>query len=350
MPTGITRISDLSINPTLFSNGVNLESLALDLFVQSGAVVHDPALDQFLSGAIGGPKITVRHLLPLGVGDDPDISNDNPDDYATPAKVGSIVTSAVRQSLNRSFSEMDLAVDLYGSDPLRQLQGQLSKYWLTVRQKRLLLSLQGIVAESVANHGGDLQHDIAGENYAELTPDMLINPTAIIDAASKMGDRSRELTGLIVHSSVFATMQKLNMIETVRLSDNDIFIDMFMGFPVSRDDGLTVEVIPERPSSSGVTYHDPYNVYHSYLFGPGAFALGVGLPKTPFEIERKALAGQGGGQEIIVSRQELVIHPNGYKCNLDVTPTVAQLKAAATWTRAWEDRKRIPLVDIRSRG
>jgi hypothetical protein len=345
----VTRLSDLSVVPSVFGRGVNLESLRLDALVQSGAVVHQPELDAFLNGDQGSPKYIVRQLAPLGEGLDPNISSDNPAEISTPGKVSDLQTSAVRQSLNVSFAEMDLAVDLYGSDPLLQLQGQLAKYWMGVRQKRLLSTIQGLIADSLANWGGDLLVDRSGVAYATLTDAQLIGSDAIIDAAARMGDRSRDLRGLIVHSTVYATMQKLNMIEQIRLSENDMYIDSFMGFPVIRDDGLTVEVVPPRAAAEGVSAHPAYNLYYSYLFGNGAFATGVGQPKTPYEVDRKPDAGNGGGMETIYHRVEWILHPQGYRCELEECPTVAQLEAAATWKRAWE-RKRIPLTVIKTRG
>jgi hypothetical protein len=122
-----------------------------------------------------------------------------------------------------------------------------------------------------------------------------------------------------------------------------------MGMPVVRDDNLTVDTVPAVPASGEDPAKPGYKVYYSYLFGAGAFAFGLGSPKTPFEIDRIVLAGHGGGQDIIVSRQSMVLHPNGYKCKLTSTPTDAQLKSALSWERSW-DRKRIPLAVIKSRG
>jgi hypothetical protein len=342
-----TRLSDLTIIPGLFSNGVNLESLRLDALVQSGAVTHDPTLDQFLNNELGGNTVTVRHLSPLGEGVDPNISSDDPTVISESNKVTDVKTIAVRHSLNVSFSEMDHAVTLYGKDPLYSLEGQISKYWLGVRQKRILSSIKGLVADSVANHDSDLLVDIVGDPVAPDSPANLINQNAIIIAAAKMGDRMKELKGLLVHSTVFATMQQLNMIEQMRLSDNDIIFDTFMGFPVLTDDSLTVDYVPENTTEGEA--HPAFNVYNSYLFGDSAFVTGVGNNKTPFEIDREPAKGNGSGLETVYHRVEWVLHPQGYQCNLNDTPTIAQLEAATSWTRAWE-RKRIKLSVIQTRG
>lgn len=345
----VTQISDLKINPTYFSQEVNLESLNLDLFVKSGAVVVDPTLSAFLANSLGGWTITVRQLAPLAANnEDADVVNDDPEDLSTPSKVTAVTTVAVRQSLSKSWSQMDLAASLYGSDPLGSVLGQLSSYWTSLRQKRILASIKGLVADNKANWGEDMVLDKAKEYKApaDLTAADFISAEAIIDTAATLGDRADNLRGLAVHSTVFATMSKLNMIETVRLSDNPIPLNSFMGFPVIRDDNMTIEVVPAVAGQGG---HPAYNKYYSFLFGYGAFATGVGLPKNPFAIERKEAAGRGGGQETVYSRVEWILHPQGYKCNATTTPTLAQLEAPESWTRVWE-RKRIPLAVLITRG
>ena len=217
-----------------------------------------------------------------------------------------------------------MSVDFIG-----MIQSQIAKYWLTVRQKRLLASLKGIMAESVDDHGSDMVQDITGNTGANA----LINAYAIIDAAATMGDRDTVLTSIVVHSTVLATMRKLNLIDTIPYSVANINFPAYLGKPILVDDGMTVVG----------------GNYYTYLFGSGAIALGVGSPKMPFETQRTPAAGNGGGQETVFSRVETVIHPQGYKFKLDSTPTMAQLEDAASWERAWE-RKRIPVAAIISRG
>jgi hypothetical protein len=348
----VTRISDLNINPGFFSHGVNLESLRVDALVQSRAVIHDPSLDAFLNNPNGGNTITIRHLNPLGEGVVPNVSSDDPAEVSSPNKVSDVKTVAVRQSLNVSFSEMDYAVTQYGIDPVNTLQYQTVKYWNSVRQDRILSTIQGLLSDSIVNHGGDLLVDLVGpettENYEiPATAANFINPNAIIMAAAKMGDRMKELKGIMVHSTVYATMQQLNMIEQMRLSENDIMIDTFMGFPVITDDSLTVVPVPAGTTEGHL--YDAFNIYYSYLFGEEAFVIGTGNPVTPFEVKREPDLGNGSGRETIFHRVEWIIHPQGYQYNLSANPTVAQLEAATSWTRAWP-RKRIKLSVIKSRG
>ncbi len=324
----VTQLSDLVIVHAVFNAGMVLESLDLDAFVRSGVMIRDAEMDAFLAGPVGGRTFNPRFMGPLP-DDDPNISSDNPAAKSTPGKISAVKNTAVRQSLNKSWSSMDLTADLNGADPVAAIQSQIAKYWLTVRQKRMLASLKGVIADSVANHASDMVIDVsAGAGAASL-----ISANAIIDACATMGDHDGVLRGITVHSVVLATMRKLNIVDTIPLSESNITIQSYMGKPILVDDGMTF---------SGGNFY-------SYLFGAGAVALGVGSAKVPFEIDRTPEAGNGGGQETVYSREELMIHPQGYECALTDTPTMAQLEAETSWNRAWE-RKRIPLAAIITKG
>lgn len=324
----VTQLSDLIIVPSVFTQNMVLESLNLDAFVQSGVVARDSLIDAFLNGPIGGRTYNPRFMGPLP-DDEPNISSDDPNVKSVPGKISSIKNTAVRQSLNKSWSSMDLAADLNGTDPIGVIQGQIAKYWLTQRQKRTLASLKGVMADSVANHDSDMVIDISGESGAAA----LINANAIIDACATMGDRDSVLGGIAVHSVVLATMRKLNLIDTIPYSASNINFPAYLGKPILVDDGLTV---------AGGNYY-------SYIFGSGAIALGVGNAKVPFEVSRTPEAGNGGGQETVHSRVEWIIHPQGYEFDMSDTPEMAHLADGDNWTRAWE-RKRIPLAAIISKG
>jgi hypothetical protein len=332
-----TQLADLKIVPSIFHNGLDLMSLSKDELVQSGAVRHEAYLDEFLNGNLGGRKIEIRQNQPLDGFSAENISTDDPSVMAVPDKLSQVATSAIRQSLNKSWSEMDLAADLAGVDPIAGLSTKIAKYWTTRRQYRILSTILGLLADSKANHNGDLFLDVA--KGGQITEENLVTPDNIIDTAVKMGDQSTNLTGMYVHSKVMAAMQKQNLIETVRNSQNDIQFRSYLGYPVVVDDSLTVEEVP----ADGQNDIPAYTRYYSYLFGQAAIVFGSGMPKNPVEVQREMLAGTGGGMSNIASRMEWIIHPQGYRFIPDVTPTQAVLESAGSWERVW-DRKRIKLA------
>jgi hypothetical protein len=329
----VTRISNLVVVPSVFTENMILEALELNAFVASGVMIRDSNLDAFLSSDVGGKTINPRYIGPL-TQDDANVSSDDPDVNSTPAALTALQNPAVRQSLNRSWSEMDLAADLNGSDPMAGIQSRIAGYWDGELQKRVLASLQGVLADNVANDSGDMVNDITALSGAAG----LFNAEAFIDTQLTMGDRLSELSAIAVHSIVYGTMLKLDLIDFVPDSQGRL-IATYRGLRVVVDDGVTVV----DGDTSG-TYK-----YYTYLFGPGSVALGVGQPKTPYEVDRAPQAGNGGGQETVYSRTEWVIHPQGFKTTATTTPTLAALKLAATWDRAWE-RKRVKIACLISNG
>jgi hypothetical protein len=339
----VTRLGDMKVVPELFSDMMTLESLELDEFVQSGIAVVDEQANAFLANSTGGKAYSPRYLGPLP-NTPADIASDDPTVKGATDKLTAIQNTAVRQSLSKAWSSMDLVANLAGKDPLAGIQTRIAKYWLTQRQGRVLSSLKGVVAESVLSHESDMVIDVTGEAGAAS----LINQFAILDAATTMGDRGREMGILALHSVVYNTLQKLNLIQYLKLSDQNATFPSILGYRLVIDDAMTVET---RTETIGENEPTPYPAYYSYLFGPGSVALGYGRARVPFEVDRDPSSGNNSGQETVYSRQEWVIHPQGYSYKLATggTPTTAMLEEGGNWERAWE-RKRIPLAAIITRG
>jgi hypothetical protein len=91
-------------------------------------------------------------------------------------------------------------------------------------------------------------------------------------------------------------------------------------------------------------------VYVTILFGPGAIGYAVAAPRTGFgtEIWRTPNAGNGGGETTLHSRFDVAIHPLGFAFTgasvAGVSPVQAELSLAANWTRAYAQRKSVPLA------
>lgn len=317
-----TTLADLKIVPEIFTRNVMLRTLETNAFSKAGVTERSAELDAFLSGPVGGKKISPRFYAPL-TQDDPNISTDDPATLSVPKKISALTNSAVRQSLNQSWSVMDLAADLNGDDPQSAIEAQIGDYWAGVLQRRILSSARGAVTGNA-----DMVLDITSGSGAAA----LFNADAFIDAQGTMGDRYTDLRAIAVHSHVLFTMKKLDLIEYEKDSQGALTIPYYQGLRVIVDDGMTV--------ISG-----DKNKYISYLFGNGAIALGMGTPKVPFETKRNPDAGNGGGEELLYSRQEWIIHPQGFSYGLDTTPSIAELENTANWTRAFE-RKRVPLAAL----
>lgn len=324
-----TRLSDLVIVPELFGSTMIQRTLSLNSFVSSGVARENEELNAFLRG--GGWTISPRFIGPLDESD-ANISSDDPAVTSTPAKITGYKNTAVRQSLNKSWSSMDLTASLNDMDPVDAITSQVADYWNAVLNRRLLSSVKGAISGQT-----DMFVDVTKESGASA----LFNADAFLDTKATMGDRMNELSAIAVHSHVYTTMQKLNLIDFIPDSEGRVHIPTYMGVRVIVDDATTV--VPAVTSGDSSTQHPAY--YYSYLFGAGAVALGAGNAKVPFEIDRNPAAGNGGGEEQVYSRVEWVIHPQGYQFALNSTPTVTQLETASNWTRAFE-RKRVPIAAL----
>ena len=332
-----TRLSDVPIVPEIATAAIILRSLNSNAFVNSGVMIRDPEADAFLTNNLGGKTFAPRYLGPLA-DDEPNISSDDPSEKSTPKKITGGKNKAVRQSLNQSWSSMDLTNTYLGLDITTAITNQIGDYWNTQENKRLLASLKGIIAADLATGSPVMTVDVTGKTGA----DALFNAEAFIDAQTTMGDMASSLTAVAVHSTVYATMKKLNLIDFIPASEGRVEIPTYQGLTVIQDDPMTYvpAVTGDSPSPAK---------YYTYLFGRGAVALGVGTPKTPFAIHRDEAAGNGGGEEIVHSRLEWIIHPQGFSFGLEETPTLAQLETASNWTRQYE-RKRIALAALITQG
>jgi len=94
-------------------------------------------------------------------------------------------------------------------------------------------------------------------------------------------------------------------------------------------------------------------VYTSYLLGAGSLAVDQIDDSVPSELYRAPASGDGGGQETLFSRQQMLIHPFGFQFLIasiaDESPTIAELQAAAQWDRAFS-RTRIPIAYLQTNG
>ena len=202
---------------------------------------------------------------------------------------------------NQSWSSMDLAAALIGTDPMNSIASRVGAYWTRRLQKAFVATMTGVFADNAAAPAGtehvqnDMTVDIKGASYSAGVTDF--SAEAFIDACLTMGDSAEDIIGLMVHSVVYGRMQKNNLIDFIPDSEGRVVIPTFLGRAVVVDDGM--------PASGGV--------YETWLFGPGVVRMGVGTPKVPTEVQRHPGAGNGGGQEVLWNRVEWCLHPVGHK-------------------------------------
>ncbi len=339
------RLSDVFI-PSVYGSYTAVNNPETSAFVQAGIARIDPTLDAITRGA--GKTFVVPFWKDIDPSLEPNYSNDDPADMAVPYGIQTGTMTARKSWLNQAFGEMDLVVELSGADPLQHVKNRFGTYWTRVQERRLIATCVGVMADNIANDNGDMVVDVSG-NAGDAG---VFGSGTFIDAAYTMGDQVESLTAIAVHSAIDARMVKNDEIDSIRDSEGRIIMRQYKGRAVVVDDSLPV-------SGTGAN-----RVFTSILFGGGAigfagiagsaFALGEGIPKVAAEIDRTALAGNGGGMESIIERKTWLLHPFGFEWiegtgMVEFSPQYSDLRLAAHWNRV-VDRKQVPMAFIKSRA
>lgn len=320
-----TQLIDI-IEPEAFTAYIVQNSMEKTALVESGILVPNSVIiDQLTAGA---DSFNVPFWRDLG-NEEANIVSDDPSQLSTPNKVTAGKQLIRKSFLHQSWSAMNLASELAGADAIARIQDRATAYWNRQTQRRLVASLNGILADNVANDSSDMVVDISAEAGAAAN----FSADAVIDAAGTLGDAMDTVTGLAVHSDIYRRMLKDDLIEFIKPSEGSLALPTYRGLAVIIDDGMPVDA----------------GVYTSALFGAGAVGYGLTAPRIAAgtEVENLPSAGKGGGQQILHSRVNLAVHPAGFAWVEGTiagdSPSIAELSAAAHWDRVVE-RKAVPLA------
>lgn len=326
----VVQISDVIV-PAEFTAYVTENTMEKTALVRSGVATRNAVIERQLKA--GSDSFTVPFWNDLG-NDEANLASDDPDVHAVPKKVNASKQMVRKSYLHQSWSAMNLASELAGSNALRRIQDRAAAYWERQLQRRLIAALKGIMADNVTNDDGDLVHDISAlEGDAAK-----FSAAAVIDAAGTLGDAMNSISAIAFHSDVYKAALKNDLLETIQDSAGRSF-QTFRGLAVIVDDALTA---------------DASGNYLSVLFGPGAVGYGVTEPSIAkgTEIENIPSAGNGGGQEVLHSRVNVAVHPAGFAWKEDSvtadSPSIAELAIGTNWDRVVE-RKAVPLAFLVSK-
>ncbi len=339
----LTQLSDVFV-PEVYASYSAVNSPEKTAFFDSGIAFSDPTLAGYFSD--GGRIGELPFWNDIDASGEPNYGTDDPADVAVPAKIDTGTQIARMASVNKALSAADLARELAGNDPLQHVRNRFGTFWMRQWQKRALASMQGVIADNVANDDGDMVNDIAGATNADVADGTLFNRSAFTAAAFTSGDHYDDYTAIAVHSVVYKRMVDNDDIEFIPDSQG-VMSPTFMGRSVIVDDGMPFT------AAAGTGGSDAAATYTSYLFGPGLLGYGERTPTVPFEVEREGLQGNGAGVEIIIERKSWVLHPFGTQflsaTLTDGNATLAQLRLAANWDRV-VDRKNIPFAALVTNG
>lgn len=324
------RLSDI-VEPVNFTKYITANTMESTRLVQSGIATKNNVIEEQLRA--GAHSFTVPFWRDLG-NEEANITNDNPDDHSTPNKLNAGKQLVRKSFLHNSWSAMNLASEIAGSSAADRIKERITEYWNRQMQRRLIASLNGILADNLLNNDGDMVLDVSdGTGNASK-----FNAGTVIDACGTLGDEMSAIVAVAVHSDVYRTALKNDLIETIPDSKGG-FIQTFRGLGVIVDDGLPVKD----------------GAYTSVLFGQGAIGYGTAAPthSDAIEVENIPSAGKGGGQQVLHSRLNVAIHPAGFSWKeaevAGESPVIAELAKAENWTRVLE-RKAVQLAFLITRN
>ena len=328
-----TRLEDI-IDVTVFADLAAVNSPEKTAFYNSGVINKSPLLDSLAVAA--GKTAELPFWRDLDSTVELNYSNDDSSDIATPQKIEQGEQISRKALVNQGWKVADLASELaMGPKAMDQIRARTDSYFTKQWQRRLIAATNGVLADNIANDGGDMVVDVSADALNDQNAGTRFNRDSFTDSIFTLGDASTELTAISVHSRVHAQMVKNDDIVFMPDSLGNLVIPTYMGLRVIVDDGLTVKA----GSTSGFKYT-------SVLFGNDAFGYGDGAPEVPVEVQREADQGNGGGTETLWVRKSYILHPFGFQ-NVG-TPakgsfTLAELSQADKWDRVVE-RKNIPLA------
>jgi hypothetical protein len=338
----LTQLADVIV-PQIFTPYAQQITEEKSRLIQSGALVRDGLLDEKLAG--GGLTFNIPSWKDLA-NDADNVSTDEEQavNDSTPKKTGTGKEIAVRLSRNQSWAEADLTSALTGEDPAGSVAARVGYYWTRRLQAAFVAAVTGVFNNNAAASPGggavqnDMTNDIKAGGYSAGVTDF--SAAAFLDAILTIGDSLDDLSMVMVHSIVYGRMQKNNLIDFIPDAEGRVQIPTYQGKQVIVDDHM--------PNSAGV--------FDTWIFGPGAFRLGVGAPLVPTEVFRHPQAGNGGGQSTLYNRVEWSIHPVGHKyagspanggpSNANSTNNLAHVDS---WQRVYAERKQIKIARLITR-
>lgn len=335
----LVRLSDLVFGEN-YRNYTIIESTRRNAFAQAGVLVTDAAIGALMADQ--GFLVNMPHWK-RPANDEPNASSDNPADIAVPKKIGTGNEIARKLMRNQAWSAADLTAAFVAQDPIQVIAGMVGEYWAGVNQTTVLKMSLGILADNIANDGGDMVKNVATDANSAITDAERFSTEVLIDAAQTMGDAKGSLKAVAVHSVIHARMQKIGAL--VDHYDPQTGSLLFQSF-----DGKRVIVDDDMPVTNG-TYRPTYT---SILYGEATFRQGFGTPKTPSAVTRDESQGNGEGVETLWDRRHEVIHPRGFavagtQISSNASPSYADLATASNWNRVY-DRKLVPMAFIKTNG
>lgn len=331
-----TRITDVIV-PELWIPYMIERTAVKSRLIQSGIIQRDPQFDT-LANADGSRTVNMPFWTDLTGADE--VLTDT--GTLTPGKMATSKDVAAMHWRGKAWSHNDLAKHLAGADPAAAVADLVGEYWNRRMQAFLNSNLTGLfAAASMATNALDLHVTGGG---GQPTSANILSGLTFLRGKQLLGDNKDKLVAIAMHSAVETQLLALDLIDFVPDSEGKMTLKVFQGLEVIVDDNLPTQVV------------DGKLVFHTFLFGKGAFGLGMGrkndaveggIGTWEVEFSREALQGDS----FMINRRKFILHPRGVKfLDVDVAgttgPTNTELENGLNWERVFET-KNVRIVRIR---
>ena len=293
-PSGATSISDLII-PDVFAPYYTNRSIEKSAVLSSGIAQSDPQLVAFASGP--GQVFNLPFFTSITSSDE-------------------VLQEGVNLGINNITTDQEVAVVLNrakawgasymsrvtsGEDIMQRIGDMVGDWWARRHQAILMSVLKAMFTSTAAASGNQ---GLIRATHLVDNGGSAFDPSMIIDAMGKLGDNSDQLTAMVMHSAIYHSLTKADMIDYQRDSETNAQHVTYLGKRVIIDDACT--------SEAGA------NIFRTYIFGAGAVQFGMGNipPRDAVETDRNSL----GSEDIMITRQRLMFHPRGFKWQGSVNP------------------------------
>ncbi|WP_346908526.1 hypothetical protein [uncultured Roseibium sp.] len=194
-----TTIADI-IEPRVFTPYMQENRPEKLVMMERSGILSAP--DEALASRFmsGGRKIEVPYWNDLDR-NEPSIINDG-DTAITPEKITADDLIAYKHRMAKAWASKSITGMVATGDarsPMEQVASRVNSYWSWVKEMHIMNIATGVIADSVANHSGDMVFDVY-QDVASPAASNRISSAAVNRARLTMGDAMENLRAIGMHT------------------------------------------------------------------------------------------------------------------------------------------------------
>lgn len=310
-----TTIADLVPSEKVLGSLIDLVLKEKNPIINSGLAATSEEVTAVING--GARKQGLPFLRPLDASA-VNISNDDINEDGDSGKLTADEFTVLRHEQNYSWGYADLArmVTQYAAEG--GIRAGIGQYWNTRFQMTTVSSVKGVLAhiEAVLAYSG-ADADLLAKKAAYVglvsgSTSTDFAATAVFKAAATAGEYQDMFDTLIVHPTQYAVFQGQESSGYLTAAQTGSKFDSYKGMKLLKSAAFGTQMVVAARSG----------------------AIAFGNRANEIEVERLANKGNGGGANLLHSRQGFVSHVQGTNYLGPVAPTNSTLENAASWDLA----------------